>query len=52
MQTYAVTMGRKGSGSPTFIHVVHALSPDMAKHAAEFQNPGLKALSVRAIRLH
>lgn len=50
MQSYEVKLGRAGGGSGTFNVVVTAGTPDMARRAAEAQNPGYKALSVRAAR--
>lgn len=48
MQTYVVTMGRRGGGSGTFKVIVHALTPGMARHTAEAQYPGMSAQAVRA----
>lgn len=48
MQTYEVRLGRAGGGSATFTVMVTAGTPDMARRAAEAQNPGYKALAVRA----
>jgi hypothetical protein len=48
MATYVVTMGRPGGGAGTFKVIVYALSPGMARHAAEAQYPGMSAQAVRA----
>jgi hypothetical protein len=48
MQSYEVTLGRAGGGSGTFTVRVAAGTPDMARRAAEAQNPGYRAMSVRA----
>lgn len=47
MVAFEVTLGRKGGGSGTFKVVVHAATPDMARHTAQFQNPGYVVQSVR-----
>lgn len=47
MATYSVTMGRPGGGAGTFIVIVHALTPDMARRIAEAQYPGFSAQAVR-----
>lgn len=49
MNTYSVTLGRPGGGSPTFIVIVYGLSPAMARATATAQYPGY---SVHAIRHH
>lgn len=48
MNTYAVTMGRGGSG--TFVVVVYALTPDMARNIAMRQYPGCSAQAVKVAR--
>lgn len=45
MTTYMVTMGRGGSG--TFVVVVHALTPDMARHTAMTQYPNCSVQAVK-----
>ncbi len=45
MTTYMVTMGRGGSG--TFVVIVHALTPDMARSTAMAQYPSYSAQSVK-----
>lgn len=49
MQQFEVKMGRPGGGSGTFVVRVHATSPDGARAAAQAQNPGMKAQSVRPV---
>lgn len=48
MNTYAVTMGR--GGSPTFVVVVYALTPDTARNIAMRQYPGCSAQAVKVAR--
>ena len=50
MNTYAVKMGRRGGGSGTFVVIVHALTPDMARNIAMSQYPGFAAQAVRMYR--
>lgn len=52
MTTYEVRMGKQGGGAGEFFIIVHALTPDMARYTATSQYPGMKALGVRAIRVH
>jgi len=47
MQTYIVIMGRPGGGAGTFQLIIHALTPDMARHTAESQYPGYSAQAVK-----
>lgn len=47
MPEYIVKMGRAGGGSPTFEVRVFAGTPDMARRAAEAQNPGYVAQAAR-----
>jgi hypothetical protein len=49
MPLWEVKMGRPGGGSSTFIVNVHAGTPDEARRAAEAQNPGYRAQSVRRV---
>ena len=49
MNSYAVTMGRAGGGSATFVVVVFALTPAMARRMASSQHPGFVAHAVRAV---
>lgn len=49
MSQWEVKMGRPGGGSPTFVVLVYAGSPDMARTSAQAQNPGYKAQSVRRV---
>jgi hypothetical protein len=50
MVAYEVTMGRHGGGGGVFRAVIHAATPDMARHIAEHQYPGYSAQSVRKSR--
>ena len=47
MPQWEVTMGRAGGGSGTFVVWVYAGTPDEARRAAQAQNPGYRAHSVR-----
>ena len=47
MAQYEVKMGRAGGGSGTFKVIINAGTPDEARRAAESQNPGYSAQSVR-----
>ena len=49
MKTYAVTMGRPGGGSGTFVVIVYALTPGMARNIAMSQYPGFSA---QAVKMH
>lgn len=48
MNTYAVTVGRGGSG--TFVVIVNALTSDMARNTATSQYPGYSAQSMKVAR--
>jgi hypothetical protein len=50
MMSWTVTMARAGGGSGVFRVVVNAATPDGARKAAEAQNPGYKAISVKTER--
>ena len=50
MNTYLVTLGAVGGGSGTFVVIVHALTPDMARHTAMTQYPGCSAQAVKTRR--
>jgi hypothetical protein len=49
MSQWEVKMGRAGGGSPTFVILVYAGTPNMARASAEAQNSGYKAQSVRRV---
>ena len=50
MQTYAVRLGRAGGGAGTFVVIVYALTPAMARNTAMSQYPGYSAHSVKQAR--
>lgn len=50
MNTYAVTMGRVGGGSGTFVVIVAARTPDMARRTAMSQYPSFSAQAVKVAR--
>lgn len=49
MAQWEVTMSRPGGGSGVFKVNVNAGTPDEARRAAEAQNPGYSAQSVRRL---
>jgi hypothetical protein len=50
MTMYAVRMGKAGGGAGTFVVIVYALTPAMARHTAVAQYPDYSAQAVRVAR--